>query len=303
MANKWAQHIAGDSSLVFAERNADNTNWDWSKQIKFQRGGNIVLEGSGTFQGPNANVINLTVGNANLGNANVTNLTAIGNTRLTGNIDMGNQWIQTISQDGHFAFANRNLNNTGWDWDREIRFLKGGNIYLKGNGALTAPNANVTNLTAGNTNVTNLTANSLTLNGRDMVDASKGWQGPFRLRFAKENGQTCLDANQFCNGCWGAWTCDNGTNPTTNQLWYYNPASGQLRSASTDQNLGGKCLDTMGGGPWRLNNCSSHKNTNFQKFEHQLRWGNGNCLDVGSGDRNYGCDINRDTQNVFFEQR
>jgi len=116
--------------------------------------------------------------------------------------------------------------------------------------------------------------------------------GPYKVIFYKKN--RCLDSEQFGEGSRGTHDClaNNG-----NQNWFYNPATGQVRSTAK-----GQCIDSKGPNQaWILGKCNDHQNQTFRFTNEGLLRAVGSdnkCLDGESQWRQATCDPNNDNQKI-----
>jgi hypothetical protein len=118
-----------------------------------------------------------------------------------------------------------------------------------------------------------------------------GWFGLYQIQMYKQpNANTCLDVSQFSATGKGAAVCDVNNK---NQQFYYNPMTGQLKNATS-----GKCLEFSNNAFHFNNTCSDSENQQLFKFEHLLKWKNGDCVDVGNNLRHSSCDSNNGNQTM-----
>jgi hypothetical protein len=122
------------------------------------------------------------------------------------------------------------------------------------------------------------------------LNTQYGGMGPYKVNFyRKEGGAKCLDISNKSHGGFGHANC-TPNNP--NQEFTYNPASGYLKHAHSNN-----CLDTFDG-KWNFGTCNPHQNLRFQFTNDSLLKSrtNNDCLDIGGNTGFWKCDGNNTNQ-------
>jgi hypothetical protein len=185
-------------------------------------------------------------------------------------------------------FSNGTIINGNLTIDNELEVVN--NLIAKAN--LEVGN-NLT--TKGNLEVTNnLTAKgNITSNGTIKGELLTSYQGmgPYKVVLPRRSGgERCLDSLQFGDNQYGIAEC---TDNNPNQVWYFNPVTGSLKS---QQN--GKCLQShdnnAGFADCDSNNIRQRWIQDYNGGLKSLWWGTESdpvdtCLDAGNSSRLSGC--------------